>query len=40
MPVNDPYERNDLSSEHPQVTRERIEAWEAYASEVGILTGE
>jgi len=39
-PVNGPYERNDLSSERPQVTRELIEAWEAYASEVGVVTGE
>ncbi|MDH3420249.1 MAG: hypothetical protein OEM78_12325 [Gammaproteobacteria bacterium] len=39
-PVNDPYERDDLSSERPQVARALIEAWEAYASEVGVVTSE
>ena len=32
----DPYERNDLSSQHGELTRELVDAWYAYAEEVGV----
>jgi len=37
---NDPFERNDLSTQHPELTRELIDAWFRYAEDVGVATGE
>jgi len=36
--VTDPYERNDLSSQRPEITRELIDSWRSYADEVGVIT--
>jgi len=37
--ASDPYERNDLSSQQPEIARELIGAWQAYADEVGVVIG-
>ena len=37
---SDPFERNDLSTQHPELTRELIDAWFRYAEDVGVATGE
>ena len=37
---NDPFERNDLSAEHPELTQELIDAWYRYAEDVGVAMGE
>ena len=34
---SDPYERNDLSSDRPELTRELVDAWYDYANEVGVV---
>lgn len=36
----DPYERNDVSSQYPDVTAELTSAWNDYAAEVGVVTGD
>ena len=36
----DPYERNDVASQNPDVTAELIGAWNEYAEEVGVVTGD
>ena len=33
---SDPYERNDLASFHPELTRELVDEWYDYAEEVGV----
>ena len=38
--VNDPFERNELSAQHPELTQELIDAWYRYAEDVGVAMGE
>ena len=37
---SDPFERNDLSAQQPELTGELIDAWYRYAEDVGVATGE
>ena len=36
----DPFERHDLSTRRPGLTRELIDAWYSYAEDVGVAVGE
>ena len=38
--ANDPFERNELSAQHPELTQELIDAWDRYAEDVGVAVGE
>ena len=38
--ANDPFERNELSAQHPELTQELIDAWYRYAEDVGVAMGE
>ena len=37
---NDPFERNDMSAEHPELTQELIDEWFRYAEDVGVAMDE
>ena len=36
----DPFERNDVSAQFPDLTAELVNAWNEYADEVGVVTGD
>ena len=36
----DPFERNDVSAQHPDTMADLISAWNDYAEEVGVVTGD
>ncbi len=38
--ANDPYERNDVFSQRPEIANELVAAWQAYADEVGVVVGD
>ena len=38
--ISDPYERNDIASVHPKLTRELMDQWYEYAEEVGVQNAE
>ena len=38
--ANDPFERNELSAQHPELMQELIDAWYRYAEDTGVATGE
>nr|NIW25580.1 sulfatase-like hydrolase/transferase [Gammaproteobacteria bacterium] len=38
--ANDPYERNDLIAQRPEIADELIAAWQSYVDEVGVVVGD
>ena len=38
--ASDPYERNDLLAQRPDIADDLIAAWQGYADEVGVVVGD